>query len=180
MPIDDEQLDELLLDVSVPHDLKATLLQIPDRESETVNVARRSNSGIAIVGLIAVIAATVLVFLNLPAVPLGVDENVTVAISDNEEIEALEDLLAQLDEEFDSIKLLSKAQELERLRIELLNESPHLELKESLALAMSLSWESSLDRGANIESVRSELEYVASTFPNTKGAEIARNILQTN
>ncbi len=180
MPIDDEQLDDLLRDVSVPHDLKATLLQIPDRESEAVSVARRSNSGFAFLGLLAAIAAAVLLFVNLPSAPLDVDENVSVAISDEEEIEELEGLLAQLEEERYSIELLAKAQELERSRLELLKEGPHLELKESLALAMSLSWESSLDRGASIESVRSELEYVASTFPGTRGAEIARNILQTN
>jgi hypothetical protein len=180
MPIEDEQLDDLLRDVSVPHDLKAKLLQIPDREPESLTVARRSNSGITILGLLAAIAASVLVFFNLPAAPVDVDENVSVAISNEEEIEGLESLLAQLDEERRSIELLSKARELDRSRLELLNEEPHLKLEESLALAMSLSWESSLDRGASIESVRSELEYVASTFPNTKGAEIARNILQPN
>ena len=36
MPIDDKQLDDLLRDVSVPQNLKADLLEIPDRERETV------------------------------------------------------------------------------------------------------------------------------------------------
>ena len=43
-----------------------------------------------------------------------------------------------------------------------------------------MSWQSSLDQGASLESVEEELEYVVATYPNTQGAMQARQILQIN
>ena len=66
MPIDDEQLDDLLRDVSVPQNLKADLLEIPDRERATVVVAPVvSRVRTAMIGTILAIAATIFVFLYI-------------------------------------------------------------------------------------------------------------------
>ena len=172
MPIDDEQLDELLRDVSVPRDLKASLLQIPGQDLSLSKVESRSRSRLAIVGALAAIAAMIIVFLNLPTTD--------VAVNNIEDGEAIESLLAQMQENLDTMDQVCVEFQTEFPRSAVLDVEPALNMEESLSLAMSVSWQSAVDRGASVESVKSELEYVINTYPNTLGAQQARNILQPN
>jgi len=108
MPIDDEQLDELLRDVSVPHDLKASLLQIPDQELNVIHEDSRPRSGsrMAIAGLLAAIAATVLVFMYIPKTPIANH-------IDDDHSASAERLLAQMQRNVDAMAEIQQTAELE-------------------------------------------------------------------
>lgn len=172
MPLDDRQLDDLLRDVSVPDDLKAKLQSIPDEQAESVHNVRGTTSRFTIVGVLAAIAATVLVIVNLSAVD--------VANNQNSNDETAEQLLGQMKQDLEAIEEICIDQNFEFARKDALRKEPANDLKEALSLAMSVSWQAAVDQGAKIESVKSELEYVINTFPNTAGARQAQNILQTN
>lgn len=174
MPIDDEQLDELLRDVSVPDDLKTSLLQIPDQELNVVHEDSRPRARyrLAIAGLLAAIAATACIFLYLPKTP--------VANHINDHSASAELLLAQMQRNVDAMAEIQQAAELEFSSEHVVEVEPIANFKESVALAMSLSWKASLDRGASIEFVKPELEYIINTFPGTRGADEARTILRIN
>lgn len=181
MPLDDEQLDELLRDVSVPRDLKAKLLEIPNHESEATSFPPRSIAGplrsksyTAMLGTIAAIAATVLVVLYIaPSQVAEIESNV-------DESETVEMLLAELEQNQKSMNELLRFQEMANEQTHSLSIEPIYDPDETVALALSMSWQSSLDQGASLESVEEELEYVVATYPNTQGAMQARQILQIN
>lgn len=173
MPIDDEQLDDLLRDISVPADLKATLLEIPDRDSEAISVPLRSKSYAAMLGTIAAIAATVLVFLymgptRVAKVPVP-DDSVTVEM-----------LLAQLEQNQEAMKKVAEIQEMANQETQSFDTDPIYDPNETVALALSMAWQSSLDQGASFDSVKGELESLVASYPGTRGAEQARQILQIN
>jgi len=79
-----------------------------------------------------------------------------------------------------AMEKICDAQDLELARLDASVKVPAVDLKEALSLAMSVSWQSAVDQGAKIESVKSELEYVINTYPNTAGAQQAQDILQAN
>jgi len=172
MPIDDEQLDDLLRDARVPTGLKSRLLEIPDEQAELLREVRGSKSRLAIVGALAAIAATVLVILNLPSADVANVQDV--------DKETAEQLLARMEQDLKAMEKICDAQDLELARLDASVKVPAVDLKEALSLAMSVSWQSAVDQGAKIESVKSELEYVINTYPNTAGAQQAQDILQAN
>jgi len=176
MPIDDKQLDGLLRDVSVPSDLKASLLQIPDQELQLAceESAPRSRTRLAVAGLLAAIAASVLIFVYLPAT------RVTDQIPVQDNSEAAELLLARMERNLEAMSEIQQIADLDFAVQQTVDVAPVVNLEESIALAMSLSWKSSLDRGLSIEAVKPELEYVIDTFPGTRGADHAKSILQIN
>ncbi len=189
MTIEDEKLDELLRDVGVPCDLKASLLQIPGRDCETQLEVRRPISRSRFLAWVAGIAAMLLLFCALMIAKRG-DQGGLATKSNDEESEVIqkEDMdftsmdlvLAKMERNLEDI---ARIQQLQNVGIPISDTYPRngrVELRESIALAMSLSWKSSLDQGASIASVRPELEYVVNTFPNTRGAAEAQSILQHN
>jgi len=174
MPIDDEQLDDLLRDVSVPRDLKATLLEIPDREPEAPFVSKHTHVRSAIVGTLLAIAATILIFLYV--VPSKV-ANVESQVDDDAMIAMLS---TEMQENQDMIDEIGKALDLAVGERASVNAAPLLDPDETLALALSMSWQSSIEQGASVESVQDELESVVARYPNTQGAQRARELLTIN
>jgi len=180
MPIDDRQLDELLRDVEVPGDLKANLLKIPDEDSkperQTVSKSK-TKSRFAIVGVIAAIAASVLVIVNLPSGNVAINEGTIDPIVANQTAERL---LAEMKQDLEAIEEICFTQDVELAMRDALRVEPTVDFKESLSLAMSVPLQSALDQGLAIESIKPELEYVIASFPNTSGARQAQAILQNN
>ena len=175
MPIDDEQLDDLLRDVSVPQNLKADLLEIPDRERATVVVAPVvSRVRTAMIGTILAIAATIFVFLYIaPSEVAKVDPQV----DDADEIAML---LDEMQRNQDAIDEILNAQDFAISEAASIDTAPFLDPDEVLASALSMSWQSSIEQGASVESVQKELELVVTKYPNTRGAQRARELLQIN
>lgn len=178
MPLNDQQLDELLREIEVPSDMKAKLLEIPVESPKSMR-AKRRNPVVAILCAVAAIAATVLVIANLPLVPPAIDQHTSTKDAANE-TEAVGELLAQMKHDLEAMEEICFEQEIDLARSEALRLEPVVDLQESLALAMSVSWQSALDQGATIESVKPDLEYVIASYPNTAGARQAHNMLQTN
>ena len=174
MPIDDKQLDDLLRDISVPSDLKAALLEIPYRNSEAKSVPLRSKSFATMLGTIAAIAATVLVFLYVAPQQVA---NVEPVADDSETVAML---LAELEQNTKAMNEVLKIQAMANQPAESLSTEPIYDPNETVALALSMSWQSSLDQGASFDLVKGELENVVANYPNTRGAEQARQILQIN
>ena len=174
MPIDDEQLDDMLRDVSVPQDLKAKLLEIPDRDSEAVVASDSSHMRTTIVGTMMAIAALILVFLYIePSQVAKVEPQ-----ADNAEAIAM--LVEDMQRNQESIDEILNAQTDAIEGRALANTSPVFDPDETLALALSMSWQASLERGASVEVVKDELEFVVTQYPNTNGAQRARELLQIN
>lgn len=174
MPIDDKQLDDLLRDVSVPQNLKADLLEIPDREHETVVTPNRSRVRTAMLGTILAIAATIFVFLYIaPSEVAKVDP----LADDADEIAML---LDEMQRNQDAIDEIMNVQDLAIGETTPINTAPLLDPDEVLASALSMSWQSSIDQGASVESMKKDLELVVTKYPNTRGAQRARELLQIN
>ena len=177
MTLDDEQLDDLLRQIEVPSGLKASLRTIPDRTDRNVEVDTfpTSKSWTALLGTVAALAASVVLYLalspNLTSNPGGV----AGGIGGSSEIAML---LAEMEQDNESIDTLLQLQET-RLSFEPESE-PIFDSNESVATALSLSWQAAIDRGASVDSVREELQYVVNQFPNTTGAQLAQGLLQIN
>ena len=150
MPLDDQQLDDLLREIEVPSDLKAKLREIPDRSVDPGSSTMRSKSYSAMIGTIVAIAASVLLLLNFTNLPVA---KVDVAQTDEElaatELAATE--LADIQNALDSMDKVLEAQELRRSGEGFFETTPIFDTNETLALALGLSWQSSIDLGANIE-----------------------------
>ncbi|QEG23201.1 hypothetical protein [Mariniblastus fucicola] len=174
MTLNDEQLDEMLRDVSVPDDLQAKLLQIPSEASDQPVVERASRSYSTLLGTLAVIAATVLLFVYFAP------SNVAKSNSDVRDAEAVALLLADLQRNLDSMDEILKAQEIATQQNYSLSIEPVFEPDETVALAKSMSWQSALDKGASFDSVKKELESIVAFYPDTRGAQKARDLLQLN
>lgn len=189
MPIDDEQLDALLRDVRVPRGLQQSLQRIPSQTPEVAgntevagNVevagnAKPRNPLAAWAGACTAIAAAVSVLIYFAPVPVAIRDNLNLGNTNRKSVEAL---LAQMEHNLDEINQIQIAQDLDSKRDARWKTAPAVDLRESVAMAMSLSWESSLDFGTSTESIEAELEYVIDKFPETRGAQRARRLLQSN
>ena len=174
MTIEDEQLDELLRAVKSPDGMSKRLSQIPNIESSPDHRILRNRKWLsATIGVAMTIAALVLLFLYVQ--PSEIAEHST---SDDQSDREIERLLSEVRDELNTIALLRKVRELENTTRSNPKPRPVLNLEESVAMAMSISWKSSLDHGGSIDNVRPELEYVINSFPGTRGARDAIEILQ--
>lgn len=174
MTLEDKDLDALLRNVEVPSSLKDSLLEIPDRDSLESNSAPSSKSWSALLGTVAALAASVLIYFAISGedlVPGGGES--TVAKSN--EIALLVEQMEQNRNSIDSILLLQNS----RIDREL-ETDPILDARESVATALSLSWQAAIDQGASFESVQDEVQYVVDQFPGTSGALRAQQLLQIN
>lgn len=172
MTLDDKQLDDLLRQIDVPSGLKASLLTIPDRDVE-VDVSPTSKSWTAILGTVAALAASVVLYFSLPPGFGLAPSNPDLASADEIAI-----LLAELEQNqatLDAIRELQNTQPEIEPDVE-----PIFDAKESIAMALSLSWQSAIDRGASLDSVRDELQDVVDRYPETAGARRAQGLLQIN
>lgn len=170
--MEDEQLDELLRDVSVPNELRASLLSIPDQANVVIAPKPSRGKLWASLSVVASIAALVLVFLY--------SQPSEVTVIEKQDTETIELLLAEMEQNLESMNLIQQIYEHQQSQRRIQRAEPLLSVDESVALALSIPWKSSLDRGASIETVRTELEYVINTFPGTLGALEAETILQIN
>ena len=174
MPIDDEQLDDMLRDVSVPQDLKVKLLEIPDRDPGAVVASDSSHMRTTIVGTMLAIAALILVFLYIEPSQLAKVE------SQSDDADAIAMLVDDMQRNRDAIDEILNAQDFANSEATSIDTSPLLDPDEVLASALSMSWQSSIEQGASVESVQKELELVVTKYPNTRGAQRARELLQIN
>lgn len=175
MKLNDEQLDDLLRQVDIPGGLKASLLSIPDRDL-SVEAGPTSKSWTTLLSTVAALAASVVLYFTF-APNLGRPNDILVADAGSNEVE-VEMLLAELQQEMDTLDSMMQLQEA-NLDVELSTE-PIYDIKESVATALSLSWQSAIDRGASVDSVRNELQYVVDQYPETAGAHRAQGLLQIN
>ena len=172
MTLEDEKLDELLRDVDVPRDLKASLLKIPGREVEVVAAKPESKSWATLIGTIAAIAASVVLYFSIQPEPAPFG----VSLATNESEIAM--LIAEMEQNNQSINSILEMQDSGFSRE--ISTDPIFDSKESIASALSLSWQVAVDQGASLDSVRSELQYVVDVYPDTAGAQRARGLLQIN
>jgi hypothetical protein len=168
----DEKLDELLREVRVPTGLKASLMSIPDHSDVYVSTRTTLSKRGAFLGIAASVAAMVLVFLY--------SQPSDVAVIEKSDPETIGLLLAEMERNLESMELLQQIHELEHQQKRIERAEPLLSVDESVALAMTVPWKSSLDHGGSVENVRNELEYVINTYPGTRGAREAEAILQIN
>jgi len=171
MTLDDEQLDYLLRNVEVPGDLKASLLEIPDRDVVTVEALPPSKSWSVLLGTVTALAASVVLCFSIaPMVPKDGG-----LIADSDEIAILLAEMQQNNESIDSILQLQQSNS----RLEL-STDPIFDSQETIASVLSLSWQASIDQGASLNSVRDELQDVVDRYPDTNGAIRAQRLLQLN
>ena len=194
----DDQLDAMLRDVQVPADLKSRLQRIPEPITATEEVGHTSSTRAR--WLYYALAASLLAgatfatarFLNKrtrDAAP-GL-----VATKTNEDAEANlepapEDLIVksnpesdQQDQELQILqaevqKLKIAKLESELFQLEQLNDT-RLSRSEIESIIMALAPEHSVALGGDEAYVRSEMARVQKDYPNTRGAMLAGEILQT-
>jgi hypothetical protein len=175
MTLDDEQLDELLRKIEVPSGLKASLLTIPERDLEANEKPFQAKSWTAMLGTLAALAASIVLYFVITSTSPPKDNAIALADASKNEVAML---LAEMEQTNESIDAILRWREIPR------NEEPSNEpifdAKESVATALSLSWQAAIDRGASLESVREDLQYVVDKYPETAGAQRAQVLLQIN
>ena len=200
----DEQLDAILRDVQIPADLKVRLNRIPEsttaaeqggrltRLTETIP-ARTPWLSYALAASLLVVAtfgaARFLARTNQGDAP-GVATTTTPPGAETNPEQVPRDLVAESNHELEQknleLQLLrAEAQQLEiaRLQSELFQleqlNSAQLSQLETESIIMALAPEHSIALGGDEAYVRSEMARVQKDYPNTRGAMLAGEILQT-
>jgi len=180
---EDSELDGLLRNVSVPPSLKASLLSIPDHDSGNPVVERSTVVGATkvLVGMFATLAATVLLYVCFAPTPV-VDLASSVASADSgasadsvTPAEDVSELLKEMRENLDSLNQLKNYRIGRHFRRDI-ETSPILG-RDTIPMALAMSWQTALDRGASVNSIEDELQFVVDRYPETNGAEQARRLL---
>lgn len=175
LPIEDQELDSLLKRVDVPTSLKDSLLAIPQLEEEpnAVKAEPVSRSLTTMIGTLAALAASVLIYFSLT--------NMTVVENANDiaASEEVSELLSKMRENLASMDRIEESAKSSLPLHEHQSTTPIL-YDDAVATALSLSWESALEQGASLGSVRSELQFVVDHYPNTSGADLAKRLLVVN
>jgi len=192
----DQQLDELLQDITVPQDLKALLKQIPSQSQEENSDRLDDNSGQMSpasdsternttksktwIGLI--LAASLIgfgLFVASHYLPNHNDAKPSMANSDNKTIGSSKGLAAsKLELELEQIHAIEMAQlEAKVLRVEqAATFSMDQDEVESLIAAMTEEY--SIPLGLPEAKVKSGMAQVIQKFPGTRGASIAESYLE--
>ena len=211
MPIDpkqfdDEQLDALLRDVSVPSDLKDSLRQIPPKhgiagvttDQKVERKTHKSQNGRPATWMMVLAAslAAVAAFAGWQwyAGQNGNDAGMVAKIGQadsNDDAETIPNivdddaeskLLAELDQEIATLTTMLDQIEIQKMK-QLLSQTETSRYETELAnqdvqsLIIALSDQISLPLGGNSDSVESDMAQVIDKFPGSMGAEIAREYL---
>lgn len=194
---DDEQLDALLRNVSVPADMKDSLRQIPQLTDEPQDTTdnknepkRNSSSNGHSVTWMMVLAASLAALAAFagwqmysgqnasdePAMAVEIDRSTT----NTEGEDSLE--LAELDQEISTLTAMLAQIEIQKMEQQLSNTETRYEAelanREVQSIIIAVADQTSLPLGGDSESVKSDMAQVIKTFPGSMGAEIARKYLE--
>ncbi len=181
MKPNDEQLDDLLRDLTVPAGLKQTLLRIPNEQPVVAHPAvlfpAWRIAGWVLAAGIAGVACWFCWPLDKPVGgnPVAVTDN--RALSGNDSRAQLE--IDQLDQEIEVLNARIRLREAELRLAELWRDQPRSEVSgaDQLSLALALSAQSAIELGVGRDAVREDMQKVVQRYPQSAGAEIASQFL---
>ena len=192
---DDEQLDALLRDVSVPSDLKDSLRQISQMTDESQDAIENKNepkknsspngSSVTWMLVLAASLAAVAAFAgwqwysgqnanDAPGMVVEMDRS-----NSNNDEQPIK--LAELDQEISAVTAMLAQIEIQKMEQRLFHSETRYESelanREVQSIIVAIADQISLPLGGDSESVKSDMAQVIKTFPGSKGAEIAREYL---
>ena len=187
---DDEQIDALLRNVSVPADLKVSLRQIPrltDESQDTIDnknePKRNSSPNVYTVTWMMVLAASLAALTAFagwqiysgqnandePAMVVEINRSTT----NTEGEDSLE--LAELDQEISTLTAMLAQIEIQKMEQQLSNTETRYEAElanhEIQSIIVALADQTSLPLGGDSESVKSDMAQVIKTFPGSMRRE---------
>ncbi len=178
---DDEKLDAMLRDVSVPSGLMDRLREIPN---EPVVGIPDSNwkIGRRVIGLaLAAGLAGIVIWIAWPPAPSQLPVAMTPdSVTAEDELKKLE--LDRMNELALEIEMLSKRLELRELESKLRDLErtapiPSLSIEDTESLVLCLADQSAIAWGAEPESVRADMQKIIEMYPHTAGARTANEFL---
>ena len=204
--LDDEQLDALLRDVSIPSDLKDSLRQVPqmpvapkdtiDKKHELKTNSSTNGQSFLWMMVLAASLAAVAAFVAWqwyfsPSVNNGAnlagtghsnsihDDTAAVPTADMvNEISTLEELDLQIAALNSMLDQIEMEQLEQRVLVAKTEYESELSDREAQSIIIALSSQISLPLGGKEDSVKSEMAQVMKKFPGSVGAELARDYLQ--
>lgn len=191
MKFDDEQLDELLRDIDVPDSLAQSLREIPELHKTDVVSSHELSKGLGWIPMLA-IAASLLLLMSLAISSFDDATGDHGAIASNKSVEknggnvdASNDIdfeMELLKSKLQSIDLVLMRRKTKRMQQKLAelkrSQLPILSSSEQQSIVLSMSCQAAIEMGADLETVRDELEEVKLQYPDSQGAAIANRLLQ--
>jgi len=187
--IDDDQLDGLLREVYVPADLKAELLSVADEPSVTKPSHTSSKLQLWHVVLAACLAGVAAFgswyFWTNDSSGTARMPSGTIAKSDSTENQTpptAEMLLAEMEAlqtQFDHVLATAELEKLEASLAEFdTSRNVSLSRDEVLAITYAVADQTAVQLGSPRESTTEDMQFVIESFPNTRGAKIAREFIE--
>lgn len=178
-PLTDQQLDALLRDVTVPDDLKAELLSIPDQTSITKVTSSTSLQTWHVV--LAASLAAIALFGSWKFWPNNNNTSPLIADTTDHSSPEATALLAEmeaLESQLDYVLATSELAELESSIAQLESTQPvSLSHDEILSITYAVADQTTVELGSPRDDAIADMYKVIESFPNTRGAKIAREFI---
>ena len=177
--ITDQQLDDMLRDVQVPVDLKDRLLKIPHTAQQNHSVVSLPDAALAELPrnrwLPYVLAATLLIIAGGVAtrwLPNNNPSTPDIIAKQNDNNEPFQDLAAR-----EAENLTIEQSRIEQLLVHGSARS-YLDPEDIASMIMALAPEYTVELGGSKTDLESEMVLVREKFPQSRGADLAQQILQ--